>query len=229
MDRILMVIIRILIWLARYAKPLSGLGIGTFDAWRPSEKLKLLIVGYNGARNTGADARTVAAVKQIRDLFGPDKVRITVLTLNKENLQGYFDEDVELLEFSSVFPFDLYRACCAHHAAVLCEGSTLKSTFANALSLFFCEASGVMARQGKPCIAFGSEVGYMEPALERFAAKTCRETYFICRTKESLDALRKIGLKGHLGTDTVWLYEGAMINGTITATRTRGVPRIRFI
>lgn len=104
-----------------------------------------------GARNTGADARVVAIVKQIREVFGPEQVEITVMTLSRKTL----------------------------------EGSTLKSTFANALTLFFCEASGIMAKQGKPCIAYGSEVGAMEPFLEHFASKICRDTYFITRTEES--------------------------------------------
>ena len=200
MDRLLGLLIKLFIFLS---------GFGTYEKWEPGNKLKLLMVGYNGARNTGADARVAAAVKQIKELFGADNVHMTVLTLSEKALEGYFDEDVEVREISSIFLKDLYKACSSHHAAVLCEGSTLKSTFADALSLFFCEASGIMARQGKPCIAFGSEVGYMDEALRQFAAKTCRDTYFITRTQESQTVLTGLGLQGHKGTDTAWLYEGA--------------------
>ena len=28
-----------------------------FEIWSPGEKLKILLVGYNGKRNTGADVR----------------------------------------------------------------------------------------------------------------------------------------------------------------------------
>ena len=112
--------------------------------------------------------------KPAKTLFGPDQVQLTVMTLDAQTMDGYFDDDVELLTFSSLFPFDLLRACTTHHAAVLCEGSTLKSTFANALTLFMCEAAGVMSGQGKPCIAYGSEVGEMEPFLARAAAKLCK-------------------------------------------------------
>lgn len=206
MDRALCILIRLFILLAGFSKPLSEFGMGTYEEWSPGKKIKLLMVGYNGARNTGADARVVAAVEQLKELFGADNVEISVMTLNEEVLEGYFDEDVRLLKISSIFPKDLYLACSSHHAAILCEGSTLKSTFANALSLFFCEASGVMGRQGKPCIAFGSEVGHMEPFLKRFAAKTCKGTYFITRTSESQEVLDEIGLEGHVGTDTAWLY-----------------------
>lgn len=215
MDRLLGLLIKLFIFLSGFTKGLSRIGIGTYEEWTPGKKLKLLMVGYNGARNTGADARVIAAVRQIKELFGADNVSMTVLTLSEKALEGYFDDDVEILEINSIFLKDLYRACSSHHAAVLCEGSTLKSTFADALSLFFCEASGIMAKQGKPCIAFGSEVGYMDEALRKFAAKTCRNTYFITRTQESQNILTELGLEGHKGTDTAWLYEGAAESKTV--------------
>ncbi len=215
MDRLLSLLIKRFIFLSGFTKCLSRIGIGTYEEWAPGKKLKLLMVGYNGARNTGADARVIAALRQIKELFGADNVSMTVLTLSEKALEGYFDDDVEILEINSIFLKDLYRACSSHHAAVLCEGSTLKSTFADALSLFFCEASGIMAKQGKPCIAFGSEVGYMDEALRKFAAKTCSNTYFITRTQESQNLLTELGLEGHKGTDTAWLYEGAAESETV--------------
>ncbi len=210
MDIILSILIRIIVFFSRFSKPLAKLGIGSYEEWKEGEKLRLLLVGYNGARNTGADARVSAIVKQMKDLFGEENIQITVMTLNRKLLDGYFAKDVSLLEFSSIFLLDLYQACCIHHAAIICEGSTLKSTFANALTMFFCEASGIMARQGKPCIAYGSEVGAMEPLVERLSAKLCRDTYFITRTEESQQALEALGLQGHIGTDTAWFYDDAI-------------------
>lgn len=202
MDRVLCALIYLI-------TALSGFS-GKQEKWEPGKKLKVLLVGYNGARNTGSDVRVAAIARQVKALFGADKVQLTVMTLNSKSMEGYFDEDVELLEFSSFFPLDLLRACSRHHAAILCEGSTLKSTFANALTLFMCEAAGIMARQGKPCLAYGSEVGNMEPFLEKAAARLCRETCFITRTEGSLAALKKLGLHGHAGTDAAWNYDGAI-------------------
>ncbi len=202
MDRVLCALIYLI-------TALSGFS-GKQEKWEPGKKLKVLLVGYNGARNTGSDVRVAAIARQVKALFGADKVQLTVMTLNSKSMEGYFDEDVELLEFSSFFPLDLLRACSRHHAAILCEGSTLKSTFANALTLFMCEAAGIMARQGKPCLAYGSEVGNMEPFLEKAAAQLCRETCFITRTEGSLAALKKLGLHGHAGTDAAWNYDGAI-------------------
>lgn len=207
MDRILCILIGMIAAASRCSRSLSELGIGKFEEWHPGEKLKILIVGYNGAGNTGADARVAASVKQIKELYGADSVSLSVITLDEEAVACYFDEDVRMLKISSIFLRDLYRACSSHHAAVICEGSTLKSTFANALSLFFCEAAGIMSAQKKPCIAFGSEAGRMDGFLKRFAGRMCKDTYFITRTRESMDVLNASGLRGHIGTDTVWLYD----------------------
>ncbi len=210
MDRLLSLLVRMLVWISRYAKPLAKMGIGAYAEWKPGEKIKLLLVGYNGARNTGADARVVAIVKQLREIFGAEQIRISVATLDKEALKGYFPPDVTLLQFSSIFLLDLYRACSTHHAAILCEGSTLKSTFADALTLYFCEAAGIMRGQNKPCIAYGSEVGQMAPYLQKTAASLCRDTWFITRTETSYRELRRLGLNGHVGTDTAWCYDQAI-------------------
>lgn len=210
MDRVLCFLIYMLAAVSHSSEALSRLGIGSFQKWEPGQKLRILLVGYNGARNTGSDVRVVSIARQLKKLFGEENLHITVMTMDESTMEGYFDEDVELLTFSSLFPLPLFRACSSHHAAILCEGSTLKSTFANALTLFLCEAAGVMAGQHKPCIAYGSEVGKMDPFLKRAAARLCKDTYFITRTQGSLTALRKLGLNGHAGTDAAWFYDKAI-------------------
>lgn len=60
--------------IARFSKFLAGLGIGEYEEWRPGMKRKILLAGYNGARNTGSDVRVAAIAKQIRELFGKEKL-----------------------------------------------------------------------------------------------------------------------------------------------------------
>ena len=136
MDRFLCFLIYLFTAVSRCAEGAGRHGLCSFERWKTGERIRILLVGYNGARNTGSDVRVAAIARQIREIFGADRVQITVMTMNAESLEGYFDEDVRLLTFSSLFPVSLLRACTGHHAAVLCEGSTLKSTFANALTLF---------------------------------------------------------------------------------------------
>lgn len=209
MDRILAYIVRIVVWLSGFMKPLSRLGLARFESHTQGQPLKILLVGYNGARNTGADARVVTLVQQLEQALGADKHELTVMTLDLDNVAGYFAKQVRLLHFSTIFVLKLMRACSQHHVAVLCEGSTLTPTFAEALCVFFCEAAGVMRRQGKPCMAYGSEVGRLSGWLARLSSDLCRDTYFMVRTEESLRNLQSLGLKGHVGTDTAWTFESS--------------------
>jgi len=195
-----------MVWLSGFAKLLSRLGLCRYEEYKEGETLKILLVGYNGARNTGADARVVALTQQLEKALGTQKFSLTVMTLDEQNVSGYFSDSVRILHFTTVFMFSLLRACSHHHVAILCEGSTLTPTFADALCVFFCEASGIMNRQGKPCIAYGSEVGRLDGWLAKLSIDLCSNTYFIVRTEESFQNLKALGLKGHVGTDTAWTF-----------------------
>ncbi len=207
MDRILSYIVRLVVWLSGFVKPLSRIGLCRYEEYILGQPLKILLVGYNGARNTGADARVVALTQQIEKALGNVEFSMTLMTLDEKNVNGYFSESVRLLRFTTVFMFSLLKACSEHHVAVLCEGSTLTPTFAEALCVFFCEAAGVMKRQGKPCIAYGSEVGRLDGWLAKLSIDLCSNTYFVVRTEESFENLKALGLKGHVGTDTAWTFQ----------------------
>ena len=252
MDRMLSYIVRLVVWFSGFAKPLSRLGLFRYDEWHKGKPLKGLLVGYNGARNTGADARVVALTRQLEEVFegtgfegtvsegtkvrgyegtridlengkgtlgdeqktledkqktqGDEKVELTVITLSTDNIEGYFSSRIRLWRFTTVFFWSLLRAASQCHVAVLCEGSTLTRTFADALCVFYCEAAGIMRRQKKPCIAYGSEVGRVDGWLARLSSDLCRDTYFMVRTEESLQNLKALGLHGHVGTDTAWTF-----------------------
>lgn len=55
MDRILSILVRLMVFLSGFAKTGAKFGLGSYEEWTPGSTLKLLLVGYNGARNTGAD------------------------------------------------------------------------------------------------------------------------------------------------------------------------------
>ncbi len=209
MDWLISLLVRLLAWFSGLAPVLARLGLVNYGKWDGKEKLRILLVGYNGARNTGADVRVASMTRQLEDVLGKDNVELSIMTMNAENISCYFDSHIHLIPFSTIFFKDLFLACCENHMVILCEGSTLKSKFANALTLFFCEAAGIMKRQNKPCIAYGSEAGEMDPFLERTVKKLCSDTYFIARTQESLDCIQRLGLKGHLGTDTAWSFDSS--------------------
>jgi polysaccharide pyruvyl transferase WcaK-like protein len=180
-----------------------------FEVWKRGEPLKILLVGYNGKRNTGADVRVVEIVRQFNRVLGPENIEITVPTLNPELTKVYFTDEARLSKLNTIFFKDVLDLCSSNHLAVISEGSTLKSQFANALTLYFCEAAGVMKKQGKPCLAYGSEAGRMDDFVKKLASEMCDETYFIARTEASLKIIESMGLKGHIGADTAWTFPPA--------------------
>ncbi len=212
MDRLLNIFVRIMIGLSRFAPFFARFGLVKYvgaDEAAADGRLHILLVGYNGARNTGSDVRVAEIARQLKERLGSEHVAICVMTLDEESLRCYFDEDVRLIQVSSIFLWDVFKACCENQAAILCEGSTLKSKFANALTLYSCEAAGIMKNQHKPCIAYGSEADEMDEFLARTIKKVCTDTYFIARTRDSLDRIRGLGLRGRLGTDTAWEFDSS--------------------
>ncbi len=216
MDYLMNIVVRIMVFLSRFAPILSKAGLIEYrspESVETDAKLHILLAGYNGARNTGSDLRVAEIARQLTERLGKDHVEISVMTMDKESMRCYFDDDVDLIEFSSVFFLDVFKACCASQAVILCEGSTLKSKFANALTLYSCEAAGIMKNQHKPCIAYGSEAGEMDAFMERTVKKLCKDTYFIARNENSLDYIQRLGFAGHLGTDAAWNVDSSPCTG----------------
>jgi len=58
-------------------------------------KPRVLLVGYNGANNTGAEAKLLVSINEIRSVLGPDAC-ITVPSLNEANLRRYLTESPTL-------------------------------------------------------------------------------------------------------------------------------------
>lgn len=205
-DQIIAMIVRLVASLAGRAYVLPGVEYARYE---PGRKLKVLLVGYNGARNTGSDVRVAALADQIAAALGPDNVELSMMTLDPESTAVYFDRTVEQVPLTTIFFGKLLKACSENHVAVLCEGSTFKSMFADALTLYTCEAAGVMRAQGKPCVAYGGEVGAMSPFLERTVRDLCADVLFMARSEASYEAARSLGLEARCGTDTAWTFDSS--------------------
>ena len=82
--------------------------------------LKVLMFGYNGANNTGAEALLLADIADVRAVLGPDAV-ITIPTLNPANLRRYVQEGPNLCIAGSLgqtrLTIQLGRLCRSHRVA----------------------------------------------------------------------------------------------------------------
>ena len=183
------------------------LGVG--EAWKPGEKLKLLLAGYNGTRNTGSDIRVEGIVRQIRKILGDDHVALSVMTQDFDLTRGYF-ENAQQVRLPDIFPPFLHSEVRKNHGVVACEGSMFKSKFANALTAMMIGALGIASAQNKLSIAYGAEAGEMDPLLQKMCKRYCGDSLVITRNVESQEVLGKLGVATELGADTAWTFEPAL-------------------
>ncbi len=178
------------------------------DQYEPGKPLKLLLAGYSGTRNTGADVRVEEIVRQMRHLFGDDKLDLSILTINPELSRGYF-RTVKQLHLPQFFPPFLLDVIHKQHGVIACEGSMFKSKFANALSIMMVGSLGIASVERKLAIGYGGEAGAMDPVLENLVRKYCQDALIVVRNKESGEVLSKLGVASRPGTDTAWTFEPA--------------------
>ena len=171
----------------------------------PQGKLRLLFAGYNGTRNTGADVRVEEMLRQVRHLFGEDRVKLTVFSFIKEYSRGYFG-DARQISPGVLFPEFLRREIPRHDGVIACEGSAFKSAFTDLLTVMMVGAMGMAAAQKKLSIAYGAEAGYMNPWPRKLAAEHCKNSFVITRNKESQSVLSELGIRSECGTDTAWTF-----------------------
>ena len=180
--------------------------LGRGERWTPGKKLKLLLVGYNGTRNTGSDVRPEETLRQLRHILGPDNVEFSVMTQNFNLTDGYF-QSAQQVHLPDVFPPFLSREIPKHHGVVVVEGSTFKSKFTNALTAMIVGAIGISTSENKLAVGYGSEAGHMDPSLRRLVARYCGRSLVITRNEESRTVLRELGIPTELGTDTAWTFQ----------------------
>ncbi len=93
-------------------------------------KPRVLLVGYNGANNTGAEAKLLVSIDEIRSVLGPEAC-ITVPSLNEQNLRRYLTESPTLKIKPirpSLFFLDIRRLVKENDLIMLVEGSCYMDT-----------------------------------------------------------------------------------------------------
>lgn len=188
---------------------------------REGDPLRILLAGYNGTRNTGADVRVHEMIRQIRHVLGADHVELAVLTQDFERTAGYFPGVRQVL-LPQVFPPFLLEECPRHDVVMACEGSMFKSRFADALTTMMAGALGVTTATGGVAVGYGGEAGDMTPGMERFVARHAQGAHLFCRNVESERRLEGLGLRALPGADTAWTFEPESRSGAPTLALEEG-------
>lgn len=159
---------------------------------------KILLVGYNGANNTGAEAKLLAIIDEIRSVLGPEAC-ITIPSLNETNLRRYLKESPTLQikpVRPSLFFIDIRKFVKENDLVMLVEGSCYMDTWGSALLWYYLLATRYAHSMEKPCVAYSVDAGSASRfngwLIRREASKT---NLILSRTQKAADRLKKWGVK----------------------------------
>jgi polysaccharide pyruvyl transferase WcaK-like protein len=148
---------------------------------------RILLIGYNGANNTGAEALLQADIDDLRAVFG-DEAELTVPALkDPANLRRYLQEGpgLRIVRMPSVFLAATRRLVRAHDLVVLVEGSAYMDTWTSALLWYFLWATRCADQEAKPCLAYAVDAGQLRPRNQRLVRRWASTTDLIVTRSEA--------------------------------------------
>jgi polysaccharide pyruvyl transferase WcaK-like protein len=157
---------------------------------------RILLIGYNGANNTGAEALLLADLADVRAVFGPD-APITIPALEPANLRRYVGEEagVRIERLPTIFPGTVRRLARSHDLVMLVEGSAYMDTWASALLWYFLWATHCAAVRHTPCLAYAVDAGQLRPRNQRLVGRYASETdLIVTRSAAAAERLRSWGV-----------------------------------
>lgn len=161
-------------------------------------KPRVLLVGYNGANNTGAEAKLLVSINEIRSVLGSD-AHFTVPSLNEANLRRYLPESptlkIERVR-PSLFFLDVRKFVKQSDLIILVEGSCYMDSWGSALLWCYLLATRYAYSMKKPCVAYAVDAGSAGRVnswlIRREASKT---DLIIARTQKAAERLKNWGVK----------------------------------
>ena len=167
-----------------------------------------LLLGYNGAANTGADVRVIEMLRQFRRIFGHVQFEPVLLASGTHFDHAQF-EPLRKLHDTAYFPDFLSESIEDYTGVIACEGSMFTSTFSDSLTGMFAGGMGHAAALGHLSVGYGAEAASMTAPLEKFVKSACGKSLIVARNSDSLRKLQKLGLRTRPGADPAWSFEPA--------------------
>ncbi len=157
---------------------------------------KVLLMGYNGANNTGSETRLISIIEDIRTVLGKD-VELTIPTLNEKNLRRYIEEDenLKIVPIPSIYFFALKKIVEKQDLVLLVEGSCYMDTWTSALLWAFLWTTRCAYNRGIPCIAYAVDSGDLSRFNRLLVKREANKTdLIITRTTYARERLIDIGV-----------------------------------
>jgi polysaccharide pyruvyl transferase WcaK-like protein len=163
--------------------------------------LRVLLLGYNGANNTGAEALLLADIEDVRAVLGPQAV-ITIPCINPPNLRRYIKEaaNLRIAPMPTIFFSALRRLVRENDLIMLVEGSTYMDTWTSAMLWAYLWTTRCAADMGKACLAYAVDAGQIKSAFNRRLVRreASKTSLIITRAAAAADRLRSFGVTAPL-------------------------------
>ena len=154
---------------------------------------RILLIGYSGANNTGAEALLQADIEDLRAVFGDDALLTVPALKDPDNLRRYLHEGptLRIVSMPSFFLSATRRLVREHDLVVLVEGSAYMDTWTSALLWYFLWATRCAHREAKPCLAYAVDAGELRPRNQRLVRRLASTTdLIVTRSEAAADRLR---------------------------------------
>ena len=158
---------------------------------------KVLLIGYSGANNTGAEALLQADIEDFRAVLGEDAVLTVPAVKDASNLRRYLREGptLRIASIPSLFFGAIRRLVREHDLVVLVEGSAYMDTWTSALLWYFLWATRCATREGKPCLAYAVDAGQLRPRNRRLVRRYASTSdLIVTRSEAAAGRLRAWGV-----------------------------------
>jgi polysaccharide pyruvyl transferase WcaK-like protein len=172
-----------------------------FKSTAARPEVRVLMLGYNGANNTGAEALLLADIEDVRAVLGP-KAKITIPSLNPPNLRRYVKEgpNLRIVPLPTIFFAAIRRLVRQNDLVMLVEGSSYMDTWASAMLWIYLWATHCAADMGKPCLAYAVDAGQIKSAFNRWLIRreASKTSLIINRAAAAAERLRALGVTAPL-------------------------------
>jgi polysaccharide pyruvyl transferase WcaK-like protein len=158
---------------------------------------RVLMLGYSGANNTGAEALLLADIEDVRAVLGPQAV-ITIPSMNPPNLRRYVKEtpNLRIAPMPTVFFSTLRRLVRQNDLVMLVEGSTYMDTWSSAMLWAYLWTTHWAHAMGKPIIAYAVDAGEIRSGFNRGLVRreASKTSLIITRARAAAERLRSFGV-----------------------------------
>jgi polysaccharide pyruvyl transferase WcaK-like protein len=179
---------------------------------KTQDKIRVLCFGYNGANNTGSEAKLLCTLRTIEKIIGARIAELAILTLNKENQKRYLVDhpDIHLIEIG---PWALWKNLKLlfekYDLLFLSEGSTFIDHFSSLFLFMFCVGVELEKLRGYRVVSYGNDCGHLKPLNQRILRHTVTKIdLLMLRNPDALARMREYGVTNeiHVTADATYEY-----------------------